>query len=131
MLKFLLFVAAAVLPAQSLALTLKCNHYEALGKPSVKLEETRDEFIVSWDNLNARYRKIIVKQFGILMDGGYRKFDDIEETHIFRHDAISGIDVIVADSIIFTPTCYPWDANAPKSELEPQHLWFLSKKRWP
>ncbi len=126
-----LFAALFMIPAQASALKMQCNYYEALGKPSVKLEETRDEFIVSWDNFNERYRKIIVKRFGVLMDGGYLMRDDVEETHIFRHDAISGIDIIVADSIIFTPVCSGARLNAPKAEIQPEHLWFLSPKRWP
>jgi hypothetical protein len=127
----LICAALALLPAQAFALTLKCNHYEALGTPSIKLEETETAFRVQWEGSETAYMKTMIKVYGVLVDAGFRKVDGVEETHAFRHDALSGIDVIISDGVVFMPVCYAWDAKAPKPELAPDKLWFLSKKKWP
>lgn len=120
--------ALAFLPAQAFALTMECHSYKAWHDDALKLEERRADYVVTSEQGSETFIKTVSKNFGVLIDAGV---NDQKEIHLFVHDSISGIPVIIVDSMIFVPTCYQWDAKAPKAEVPASQMWFLSKKRWP
>jgi hypothetical protein len=99
-----LLAALALLPAQANSLTMQCNSYVGRNYPGIKLEEYQKSYVVSWEGFTETYNKSITKHFGVLMDGGVHDTDNTEE-HIFLHDDMSGVNVIILDSMIFIPVC--------------------------
>lgn len=120
-----LCAALAFLPAQAPALTMQCNVYSAWHNQTLKLEEGRADYVVTSERGPETFVKTVSKSFGVLIDAGR---GEQGETHTFVHDSISGIPVIIVDGMIFTPTCYPWDAKAPKAEVPVKSLWLLKPK---
>lgn len=120
-----LCAALAFLPPQAFALTVQCNHYKSWHNGTLKLEERRADYVVTFERGTETFIKTVSKSFGVLIDAGR---GDNGETHTFVRDSISGIPVIIVDSMIFVPTCYPWDAKAPKADVPAKSLWLLKPK---
>jgi hypothetical protein len=128
--KTLIALAVCLIPFQAAALTMQCNHYAAWHNSSLTLEEHETYYSMTSENGTDMLGKSISKRFGMLIEVGFNMKNQAD-THTFVHDSISGIPVIIVDSMIFVPTCYQWDAKAPKAEVPASQMWFLSKKRWP
>jgi hypothetical protein len=102
-----LFLVAALtlISGQSNADAQQCNTYTARHDADLRLVETKDDFTVSWENFSETYKKTYMKSFGVIMDAGYKGVGPDNETHLFMHDKLDGIDVIILDSIVMLPSC--------------------------
>ena len=123
----LLLTLLLLAPLPAHALTVKCDSYKSWRNPSFTLQERQDDYLVNWEGKSQTFRKVISKRFGTLIDGGVDAQNPPDE-HIFAHETISGVPVIILDSMIFMPACNGWDKNAPKQAVEPQGLWLLKPK---
>lgn len=122
-----IIAALAFLPTQALALKVECKNFAAWHNSSLKLEEHQNYYSVTTDGKTETFQKVITKSFGTLLDAGLN-MENRADQHIFAHDSIGGVPVIIVDSMIFMPTCAEWNIAAPKPVVAPEGLWLLKPK---
>jgi hypothetical protein len=100
--KMLFIAALALLPVSAHA---ECNDYVGRHYPYIRLHEEKMKLTVSYDQWAVSMDKVILKPFGVLIDGGVEMGELSQPTHSIVRDKIDGETVIIVDSIIFVPSC--------------------------